>query len=281
MPDGGPFDSPASALKRNGLKPRKRLGQNFLQDRSVLHRIVSAAELDQQDEVLEIGPGTGILTEALAHRAKHVVAVELDESLHALVATMLEDREHVAVLRGNALDLDPCSHFSGPYKLVANIPYYITGPLVRHFLEAKCQPCLAVMLVQWEVAERMAAAPGQLSLLGVSVQYYARVKIVSRVAATSFYPRPKVDSALVLLQPYRQPAKEQAAQFFHVVRAGFSMPRKQIINCLTANLCASRSVSARLLLSAGVDQRRRAETLTLSEWDMLVDAWASERMVAL
>jgi 16S rRNA (adenine1518-N6/adenine1519-N6)-dimethyltransferase len=257
-------------------RPRKRLGQSFLRDRSVLARILAAGDLSPRDEVLEIGPGRGILTEALAGAAGKVVAVELDDALVVLLRERFAAVSNVEIVPGNALDLDPCRYFDGPYKLIANIPYYITGPILRHYLEASCPPSLLVLMLQREVAERITAAPGALSLLGVSVQRYTQPAIVSRVPAGAFRPRPKVDSAIVRLVP--KPDRRWLASrdaFFTVARAGFGLRRKQLANALAHGLSLDRAQVLDLLSTAGIDATRRAETLTLDEWDRLAATWAA------
>jgi 16S rRNA (adenine1518-N6/adenine1519-N6)-dimethyltransferase len=268
--------SASSFLREAGLRPRKGLGQHFLRDRTFLRHIIAAADLSGEDQVIEVGPGTGVLTDALAEAARSVLAVELDDALAERLSNRFRDNEKVRVMAGNALDLDPCEHFKSPYKLVANIPYYITGPLVRHFLETTCQPELAVLMVQRAVAERMAAGPGKMSLFGISVQYYAAVKIVARVPASAFYPRPKVDSAIVRLSPYR-PFVGDNAIFFDVVRAGFSTRRKQLHNSLAAGLQIEKPDADALLHAAGIDPTTRAEALTLGDWEELADAWTAHR----
>lgn len=265
---------PSGALPR----PRKRLGQNFLRDRAFLARIIEAGELSPRDEVLEVGPGTGALTEALAAAAARVVAVELDDSLFALLIRHFGGTPNVEVIHGDALRVNPCDVFAGSYKLIANIPYYITGPLLRHFLEARCQPDVLVLMLQREVAQRIAASPGDLSLLGVSVQRYADPHIICRVPAGAFYPRPKVDSAIVRLTPHRNRIWLSAADdFFAVARAGFGLRRKQLVNALAHGLAVSREAASLLLADAGVAPSRRAETLSLEEWDRLASAWAGRK----
>lgn len=265
-----PGDGPAHTLRREGLRPRKRLGQNFLRDSTFLPKIVAAADVDCTDEVLEVGAGTGILTEALAERAARVVAVELDERLYRALARRFQGLPDVLLVHENALAFEPCGHFSGPYKLVANIPYYITGLLVRKYLEATCQPIRLVLMVQREVAQRMAAGPGDLSMLGVSVQYYAQVQVVARVPAGAFYPVPKVDSAIVVLKPYRTARASAGAEaFFKLARAGFGVRRKQLQNALAAGTDMGREEARALLLAAGVDPTERAERLTIADWERL------------
>ena len=272
--------SPAGVLRSHGLRARKRLGQNFLRDRSFVPRIVTAGDIGPADEVLEIGAGTGILTDVLGDAASTLVAVELDDDLFALLVERYRGRPSIRVWHGDALSFDPCEHFDGAYKLVANIPYYITGPVIRHFLEASCQPSVLVLMVQREVAARMTAAPGMLSLLGVSVQYYASAKVMVRVPAGAFYPAPKVDSAVVRLIPYRRAtgsATERA--FFTLARAGFGTRRKQLANALVHGLHATRAEASELLDTARISGVRRAETLSIPEWERLALAFV-ERAAA-
>jgi 16S rRNA (adenine1518-N6/adenine1519-N6)-dimethyltransferase len=261
-------------LRRHGLAPRKRLGQNFLRDRSVLDRILRAGHIDNDDQVLEVGAGTGVLTEALAGVARRIVAVELDDALFPLLGERFSGTPRVELLHANALEVDPSELFEGEYKLLGNIPYYITGPLVRHFLEARHPPNLLVFMVQKEVAERMAAAPGRLSLLGVSVQFYARVTVVSSVPAGAFYPRPKVDSAIVRIEPHHRRIDSTLRDvFFTLARAGFSQKRKQLANALAHGTGMSRDQVSARLQSAGIEPYRRAESLAVDEWIDLARRW--------
>lgn len=263
-------------LREEGLRPRKRLGQNFLRDRSFLRHILDAAEIGPDDTVLEIGAGTGVLTAELVARARRVVAVELDDQLAALLEREFAGAENFTVWHGNALDFDPCRHFDGAYKLVGNIPYYITGPIIRHFLESACLPQVLVLMVQREVARRMAAGPGDLSLLGVSVQYYSVPRLVTKVPRGAFHPVPKVDSAIVSLTPHQeQPAPESRRAFFRVARAGFGTRRKTLTNALSIGLDISRDQSRDLLERAGIRPETRAEALSLAEWHRLSAKYAA------
>jgi 16S rRNA (adenine1518-N6/adenine1519-N6)-dimethyltransferase len=267
------------------VKAKKSLGQNFLHDRVYLDKIVEAADLAADDLVLEIGPGEGVLTRELAARAAGVVAVELDDRLitplRAMFATQLQ---RVQIVHGDILELDPpalieelAAGFSAGrlagglhYKVVANLPYYITSAVLRHLLEARRTPARAVVLVQLEVAERICAVPGDMSLLAVSIQYYAHPQLVQRVPAGAFRPVPKVDSAILRLDVYPQPLVDiPAEQFFAVVRAGFGQKRKQLLNSLTAGLSRPKAEVIAALTSAGIDPMRRAETLALDEWAAL------------
>jgi 16S rRNA (adenine1518-N6/adenine1519-N6)-dimethyltransferase len=269
-------ESVMEVMRRYQIDPKRSLGQNFLLDTTHLDRIVAAADLTPQDTVLEIGPGLGTLTSRLAAQAGHVVAVELDNRLIELLAADFADRPHVQIVHGDILKVEPSAlltthaalNDAHRYKVVANLPYYITSVVLRHLLEATPPPSLAVVMVQKEVAERICAAPGDLSLLAVSVQFYAIPRIVQRVPAGAFYPTPKVDSAVLRLEIRPQPAVTSVSPqaFFAVVRAGFGQKRKQLANSLSAGLKAPKALVQEALDRAEIDPKRRAETLTLEEW---------------
>lgn len=264
-------------LRRFDLAPRKGLGQNFLVDEVHLARIVAAAELTAADAVLEIGPGLGALTACLAQAAGCVVAVELDERLLAALAETLAGHTNVRLVQGDILALDVAQLMAAhvpdlsTYKVVANLPYYITSAALRHLLEATIPPSLIVLTVQREVAQRLIARPPEMSLLAVSVQVYAAVEIVDRIPAGAFYPAPKVDSAVVRLRRHARPIVPPAdiERFFAAARAGFGRGRKQLRNALAAGLRRPPADVAAALTAAGIDPRRRAETLTLDEWARL------------
>ncbi len=271
-------------LRRYGLHARKGLGQHFLVERNVLDVILQAAALTPSDVVIEVGPGLGILTSELADKAGRVIAVELDDRLAAALKEGLSLLHNVNVINGDILKLEPAallkesgllpeSDSPSKYKVVANLPYYITSPVLRHFLEASVRPRTMVVMVQKEVAETIAARPGQMSLLSVSVQFYGEPAIVDYVSAESFYPEPEVDSAVLKIDVYPGPrvAVGDVDGFFGLVRAGFSAARKQLVNSLAQGLGLSREEVLHLLEKADIESRRRAETLTLDEWARL---WA-------
>ena len=266
-------------LKEFDIRPRKGLGQNFLIDRRALERIVEAAELGSEDIVLEIGPGLGTLTRLLAERARRVVAVELDQRLTEVLSQTLADYPNVEIVRGDILQLDPVELIRSamkscssapllPFKVVANLPYYITSAVLRHLLTAKVRPKLMVVTVQLEVARRITAEPGDMSLLAVSVQFYGRPRIVARIKASAFYPSPQVDSAVIRIDLEGHPITEvdDADSFFEVVRAGFAQRRKQLRNTLSAELALPASEVAQALSRAGINPKRRAQTLSIEEW---------------
>jgi 16S rRNA (adenine1518-N6/adenine1519-N6)-dimethyltransferase len=293
-----------AALRALDLRPTRGMGQNFLTDSVALNAIVSAAELTTDDTVLEVGPGLGVLTWELLRRVGHVVAVELDKRLAArLHEEFASPRLNVVqadilnVAPEQILDDRPPMSETGdkrqetrdgrfensklktqnskllPYKVVANLPYAITSAALRHFLEAEHKPSMMVVLIQWEVAQRITARPGDLSVLAHSVQLYAEPEIVERVPARSFFPEPAVDSAVLRLRLRPRPAVDvdDVNQLMRVIKSGFLHARKKLSNALPSGLA---SIGVRLekeqviaaLEDAGVDPGRRAETLTLEEW---------------
>ena len=266
---------PRQLLKQFGLRPKKSLGQNFLIDNQALDQIVRAAEVTADDVVLEIGPGLGSLTQHLAAVAKRVIAVEIDANLIPLLKAQVADRSNVEIVQGDILDLDPADLLQGAttYKVVANIPYYITSAIIRHLLEASIKPSLMVLTIQNEVAERIVAQPDDMSLLAVSVQFYGSPRIVTNIQAGAFYPAPNVDSAVVRIVLDARPRYpvNSVDTFFSVVKAGFSQKRKQIHNSLVGGLGKSREEVDQLLQEASIDPKRRAETLTLDEWTRLAN----------
>lgn len=256
-------------LYAHGMRPNKSFGQNFLIDRAVLERMVETAEIEPDNEVLELGAGIGVLTLELARRARRVVAVELERAMLTLLEKTTAGLPNVELLARNLLYLDPREVFAQePYKLVANLPYYITAPTFRHFLESANKPRLIVVMVQYEVAQRMVAGPGDMSLLGVSVQFYGQPRIVARVPARAFYPAPKVDSAIlrVDVRDHVPLSLAERDDFFHIVQAGFAERRKQLHNSLTHHLHRKNEEIRASLVAASIDPSRRAETLTIDEW---------------
>lgn len=256
-------------LSAHGMEPNKSFGQNFLIDRTVLRAIVEAAEIEPTDSILEVGAGTGVLTRELARQAGRVVAVELERDMLALLSETMQGYDNVEIIAKNLLHLDPAQVFgSEPYKLVANLPYYITAPTFRHFLESANAPRLIVVMVQLEVAERITARPGDLSLLAVSVQFYGTPRIMARVPADAFFPPPKVDSAILRVDVHAETPllPGQRDQFFRIVHAGFSARRKQLHNALEQALRMDAAPVRAWLEAAAIDASRRAETLDIAEW---------------
>lgn len=254
--------------------PKKSLGQHWLHDEASLEAMCRAVEIGSSDAVVEIGPGLGALTELLVRRAGRVIAVEYDEKL----AAELPDRvpsENLTVVSQDILTFDFGTMPQG-YKIVANIPYYLTSNLIRVISETANRPAAAALLVQKEVAERAAARPGAMSVLGVTAQFYWQVSLGKVVPAELFTPPPKVDSQILIMRQRRQPLFEVAPKdFFRIVKAGFSQKRKTLLNSLGATLHLNREEVASRCQAAGIDPGRRAQTLSLEEWYSLQRAFNS------
>ncbi len=266
-------------MRRFNIKPRKSLGQNFLLDPAILNQIVQAAGISEKDDVLEIGAGLGSLTCVLASTARRVTAIEIDSALIPVLDEILSPYTNVNLIQGDILQLPVESLGLKPgYAVVANIPYYITSAVIRHLLEAPQKPSRLLLTVQREVAQRICAGPGDMSLLALSVQVYGKPAITGRLPAGAFYPPPAVDSASVRVDIYPQPmiAPDQLNLFFRIIKAGFSQKRKTLRNSLSAGLALQAEKTAVLLQSAGIDPMRRAETLSIPEWDKLVQVLQQE-----
>ncbi len=278
-------------LRRYDLRAKKSLGQHFLIDASVLKRILAAAEVDKSDIVIEVGPGLGILTRVLAERAGWVVAVELDDRLSEILQNDLKPFGNVTVIHKDILQVQPDELLqemasslpsnidAGHYKVVANLPYYITSAVIRHFLTAELKPEAMVVMVQKEVARQITALPGDTSILSISVQLYGKPEIIGYVPAGSFYPAPAVDSAILKVSVYPHPPIPVTDEntFFELVRAGFCAARKQLGNSLAQGLKIPKAEVIAMLEKAGVAPERRAETLTLEEWGKLWQVYTGSR----
>ena len=276
------LDAPA-ILKRFHLRAEKGLGQNFLQDTSALERIALAAEIIADDCVLEIGPGLGSLTRYLAISAKEVTAVELDPDLLPPLQAVLKPYQNVRVVQGDILKLSISEVIHTPdYLVVANIPYNITSAIIRHLLESDPTPRRVVLTIQKEVAERICAKAGDLSLLALSVQVYGKPSIASIIPAASFHPVPKVDSAILRIDIYDKPLvpRDMLKTFFKLTKAGFSQKRKTLRNSLSSGLHIKPQSAESLLTSAGIDFMRRAETLSIEEWKGLCELHKKTEFVA-
>lgn len=283
MPVKMPILDVPALLRQHGLRPDKRLGQNFLIDPAGLERVVEAAGVAENDTVLEIGPGLGSLTRYLAAAARQVIAVELDARLLPALSQVLGPYANVRVVEGDILGFDPADLIApgtastqGPvetYRVVANIPYYITSAVIRHLLEAEVRPICMVLTIQQEVANRICALPGDMNLLALSVQVYGRPKIAAEIPAGSFYPAPKVDSAVVRVDLYSEPviSNDRLDSFFRLAKAGFSQKRKTLRNSLSGGMRWPKNQTEEILHSAGIDPMRRAETLSLAEWSLLTE----------
>lgn len=263
-------------LSKYNIKPKKSLGQNFLVDPQILQKIVSAAEVPANGNVLEIGPGAGSLTRYLSLAASQVVAVELDKNLLPLLKDVLAGAENVKIVQGDILELDPGELIETPgYLVVANIPYYITSALFRHLLETGVRPGRIVLTIQKEVAQRICEKSGKLSLLALSVQIYGSPRIVMRIPAGSFYPVPKVDSSVVRVDLYPEPLipEELLEVFFRLARAGFTQKRKKLRNALTSLSSFRAEELEHILSSLGIDPHARAQELDIEDWLRLSRYW--------
>lgn len=265
-------------LHRFKLRADKKLGQNFLIDEDIVRRIVEVAELTPEDKVLEVGPGIGTLTQGLAESGADVVAVELDKRLLPVLDVTLEGYDNVRIVNGDILKVDIMQEVGAEtFKVCANLPYYITTPIIFALLEKRLPMERLVAMVQKEVAERMAAQPGgrEYGALSVAIQYFTEPEIAFIVPPTSFIPAPAVDSAVIVCKRRKQPSVQvcDEALFFRVVKAAFSMRRKMLNNALK-NMGISSEQCAKWLELAGIDGKRRGETLTLEDFAALTNTFA-------
>jgi len=271
-------------LRHYNIQPSKGLGQNFLVDESVLERILEASDLSPGDIILEVGPGTGLLTRRLAQVAASVIAIELDRKMLPVLAEALRGYTNVHIIQGDILELNPVTEITRAleitdvgslrYQVIANLPYYITSAALRHLLAARVRPERLTVMVQREVAQRIMAPPGELSLLAISVQVFGAPEIACLVPARAFFPQPKVDSAVLRVRIYDRPrvAVEEQTRFFATVRAGFAQKRKQVHNSLTHALHVPREGVLAALAEAGIAPDRRPQTLSIEEWASLAKA---------
>jgi len=260
-------------LPGSGLRSRKSLGQNFLVDDHIRDNIISSAQLSSDDVVIEVGPGLGALTEELVKKAGRVIAVEKDDQLSRRLGDRFKKQQNFQMINADILEINPEDIVPRglAYKVVANIPYYITSPILHLFIHAKRKPSLMVVMMQKEVAEAVTAKPGKMSYISVSMQLFSEPEIVCHVPSSSFYPQPKVDSAVVKFNMLPAPAVtvDSAERFLEIVQRSFAAPRKQLRNSLALGLKLDIGTSKEILERAGIDYRRRAETLLLAEWRAL------------
>jgi 16S rRNA (adenine1518-N6/adenine1519-N6)-dimethyltransferase len=251
-------------LKNQGISPSKGLGQNFLVDQGAIKRMVSAIGALKTDTVVEIGPGLGVLTEELLKSAKRVVAVEKDPHMVKILEEEYGFDKNLELVNADVLKW---TSREKDYILAGNIPFYLTAPVIRRFLEAENRPREIILVIQKEVAQRICAKPPEMSILAVSVQVYAETKIMSYIKKDSFWPRPKIDSAIIRITP-RANAGENVniEEFFKIVKAGFSHPRKQILNNLAKGLKLDKEKIRSWLAENNLDPTQRAETLSLGDW---------------
>ena len=268
-------------LKNRGLQPQKRFGQNFLINQDLPQRLVATAQINEKDTVLEIGPGVGAITQALAQKAKLVIAVEKDRNMVEILKETLKNYKNVEIICDDIRRSDlPLNFGGGPtsqkYKVVGNLPFYLTAPVIRMFLEMKeVRPLSLTLVVQKEVAQRICAQPPKMSILANSVQFYADAEIVSYISKNSFWPQPKVDAAIIKIIPNPQLAGSFLANdedlFFKIMKAGFSQPRKQLANNLSKGLKIDKIETGEWLTKNNIKPEQRAETLNLSDWINLTE----------
>jgi 16S rRNA (adenine1518-N6/adenine1519-N6)-dimethyltransferase len=270
-----------SSNRRAGAAPRakKRFGQHFLSDRGILNKIVDAAEIAPGGVVVEIGPGRGALTEALADAGARVVALEIDDDLLPALRERFENRDNVRIVEGDALDMPPSEMLgrggvSAPYAVVANLPYNVAAAVLRRFLEGDLRPSRMVVMVQLEVAEAIVAQPGSMGLLSIATQVYGTTRIVMRVAPGAFSPPPKVQSAVVRIDVTPKPRVDVPLDpFFRIVRAGFGNPRKQLRNSISFGMHVKQEVVDGVMRAAGIDATLRPQMLSLDDWAAITRAW--------
>lgn len=264
-----------SLLEKHNLSPSKHFGQNFLIDKNILDKIIAAAELSKNDVVIEVGPGLGVLTQELAGHAKKVIAIEKDKKMLAILREVVGTRRGASLSAIEIINAD-ILHFKLPkvgpsekYKIVANLPYYITSRAIRRFLEYPNPPEKIVLMVQKEVAERIISTPPNMSLLSVAVQFYAKPKILAKVSKNSFWPAPKVDSAIIAITPHERP-KINTDSFFTLVRVGFSGKRKQLIHNIIKNFKIERDLIEEIFAKINLNLKIRAQELSIEQWITLL-----------
>ena len=266
----------SSLMRDYGIKPKKGLGQNFLIDETYLAKITEAAHIDKNTDVLEIGAGMGNLTRHLAAAARHVTAVELDRQLIPILKKVTRDFANVQIVQGDILKLPVNDLMDAPgYVVAANIPYYITSALIRYLLECTAKPNAIVLTIQREVAQRICADAGALSLLALSVQVYGSPMIAVRIPSGAFYPVPKVDSAVLTVDLYDQPMipYKLLEPFFRLAKAAFTQKRKMLHNALAGAPDLNKEKADLLLSRTGIDPKRRAQMLTIEEWKRLTSVY--------
>jgi len=257
-------------FKNTGIRPLKKLGQNFLISKTVLNKIIKAADLKKTDIVLEIGPGIGALTKELAKKAGKVIAIEKDIKMIEILKKTLKDFNNIEIIHADILkfNLDAKNLDARRYKVVSNLPYYITSPVIKKFLECDNPPTQMLLMVQKEVAQRICAKPPRMNLLAVSVQFYSQPKIISYVSKNCFWPRPKIDSAIIkIVQRYSAYGSALFSErFFKIVKAGFAHPRKQLVNNLSNGLELEKPLAKKWLLKNNIHPTQRAQTLYSKDW---------------
>lgn len=255
-------------LKKYGLRPNTNAGQHFLLDESILESIVETAGLSREETVLEIGPGPGNLTVFLAQAAGRVIAVESDSNIIRVLEESTEEFSNVEIVNQDVFQWRRQASDIGDYKIVANLPYYITSKILREFISQSPKPKSLTLLVQDEVADRITARPGQMSLLSLSIQYYAEAHKVATVPRTAFWPKPEVNSAIIMIENLKE-NKPEDKDFFQTARVGFSSRRKQLQNNIKSGFRLSTKDVLDVFEKVGINPTARPQELTILEWDKL------------
>lgn len=259
-------------LKQQQLLPQKQLGQNFLVDLSIIKTIVEESALNPQDYVVEIGPGLGILTHELTKHAQQVDTIEIDRFLIDYLQKTFSEIQNLKIIHADALKT---ALPQKPYKLIANIPYYITSPLLRHFLSPQqpqeFRPALIMLLVQKEVAEKICAPAGAQSILSLQVQIFGKPKLIQKVPAHYFHPIPQVDSALLKIDVYPQPLITNIPFFFKIIKMAFSQKRKTLLNSLASGLQLPKEKILPILEKTEIEANKRPQSLSIEEWEKLIN----------
>ena len=274
-------------IEKYGFKFSKSLGQNFLIDENILYKIINGAEVTNEDVVLEIGPGIGTLTQALAERAKKVAAIEIDKALIPILKDTLSQFNNVEVVNGDVLKLDLLKlvreiSSERAVKVIANLPYYVTTPIIMRFLEEKIPLTNMVVMIQKEVADRMQAKPGtkDYGALSVAVQYYSEPKIIARVPRSVFIPQPNVESTVIKLDILKKTRVlvQNEKLMFDIIKAAFGKRRKTLLNALASSTLGFEKETIRQVLSrSGINEERRGETLTIEEFADLADSFYNNK----
>ncbi len=253
-------------------KKQKKLGQVFLKDKKIVQKIIQAAKIKPKDQILEIGPGKGVLTKFLIKTGAEIIVVEKDPKLVKFLEDFLKARQNLKIIHADIRDFlknTECRILNTQYKVLGNIPYYLTSHLLRLLLEKPIKPSLIVLMIQKEVAERIMAQPPKMNLLSVSVQFYAKPEIICYVPRTAFHSEPKVDSAVIKITPVQTKEnidKIQIKKFFHIIKAGFKQPRKLLINNLSKNLNLEKEYLQEIFSQANMPLKTRAQNLSIKEW---------------
>jgi len=254
-------------LKKYNLAPNKKLGQSFLIDNNIVDKVIKTADISEQDTILEIGTGLGTLTKELAKKAKKVITIEKDKGIIEILKKILKDYENIEIIHGDILKTTKLD--IKDYKIVSNLPYYITSPVIRMFLESDNQPQEMILIIQKEVAQRICAKQTRMNLLAISVQFYSQPKIIHYISKNCFWPRPKVDSAIIRISNIKKPETDPK-KFFKLVKAGFSSPRKQLANNLE-KLGISREEIKNTLTQCDLSHQARAENLSIEDWKFIAE----------